>query len=208
MANQRMLDGAAAVITIVAAVVSWTHYYPATPMIARLGLPGPRANSGRRCGAMRRVYSWGTAPTREVVCERARSFAGVWSIGRVNMDALTRRVTHAMRTLTPSDSVAWAVARDSIQQEMAKAGGQPIPCYAPWGTYPPWIVSNEAWRFSSYSIRLTAYHWTPRWRGPSGPPTWFLQIDGFPADPLDCGPAGVPHLPPGARAAPLRWSDK
>jgi hypothetical protein len=152
---------------------------------------------------MRLVHSWGTTPTRNIVCEGARSFNRFWSIQEVNVDALTRQVTHAMHNLTPGDSIAWAVERDSVRNEMSRAGGRPIACYAPWGEYPPWIQSTDAWRFSGYSIRLTAYHWTPRWQGSSGPPKWLLQIDGYPADPPGCGPAGVPHLPPGARAAPL-----
>lgn len=206
MASQKVLDGIAALITIGAALVSWSHYYPATPMIERLGLPGPRANTGRSCGAERLGHTWGTTPTRNILCQRARSVAGFGLLQEVNVDALTRRVTHARRDLVPADSAAWAAERDSVRDEMLRAGGEPIPCYEPFGSFLPWIPAIDAWRFSDYSIRLTAYHWTPRRLGPSAPPRWLLQMDGYAADPPDCGPGGVPHIPPGS--APPLWSSE
>ena len=189
----RMLGDVVAII--VAVLIGWQHYYPATPLIARLGLPGPRATTSRRCGNEYTVYRGIRVPIRQIDCRGSASNHGFWSQGEVDVDALTRRVTHVLRTFAPADSTRWSAERDSIRSAMASSGGRPIPCYAPYGKYPPWIVSNEAWRFRDYSVRLGTYHFAPPWLNAHGPPPWLLQLDGYPDDPPGCG-ADVPRPQP------------
>jgi hypothetical protein len=188
VSGRRALGGAVAVVTMVAALFTWWHYYPSSPLIARLGLPGPRADTERHCGRAFFLY-WRRVrvPTGDIICRSVRgSMDDFWKQEEVDLDPLTRRVTHGRRALVPVDSLSWAAARDSIRHAMSRGGGRPLPCYPPYDKEPPWILSEEAWRFPGYTVRLVAYHWIPR-RTSTGPPTWLLQLDGYPGDPPGCG---------------------
>ena len=194
MSGRRVL-GAVAVVTVLAAVVAWWHYYPTSPLIARLGLPGPRADSERHCGRAFRYYHRIRVTTGDITCRPLRSQTGVPQDQEVNLDPLTRRVKHGMRMLAPADSISWAATRDSIHQEMSGNGGQPIRCYPAFEKNPPWIVSVDAWRFRGYTVRFISYHWFEPWKSPTLP-TWLLQLDGYSGDPPGCGEAPLPPTPP------------
>jgi hypothetical protein len=174
-----------------AALFGWWHYYPKSPLIARLGLVGDRANTQRDCGRNYRLYRWARVtawiPTGDVVCASRRGFADSWTHQDVNVDPFTRRVTHAQRMMVPVDSLSWEGTLDSIRTAMSIGGGTRIPCYAPYGKEPPWIASQEAWRFEGYTVRLASYRWLPPWTNANGPPPWLLQLDGYRNDPPNCG---------------------
>jgi hypothetical protein len=190
--SRRGVFGAAAVLAALMALVGWWHYYPTSPLIARLGLPGPRADADRRCGRGFRYYHRIRVPSGDVVCQPWR--AGFAGSGEVNVDPLTRRVKHAKRMFVLADSISWAAARDSIRHEMSSNGGRLIRCYGPQDRYPP-IVSVEAWRFPGYTVRLSSYHWVEPWKAPKWP-TWQLQLDGYSGHPPDCGQPPLPTAPP------------
>jgi hypothetical protein len=185
--NKMLLGGAAAAAIVAAAFFGWSHYFPSSPLIARLGLPGPRADTRRSCGRQVRVYRWVRVPTGDIICQSSRGFAEFWNQQEVDLDPLTRGVTHVGRMLAPPDSTIWAASRDSIRYVMKSDGGQPIPCHPFWGKYAPGTVSVEAWRFAGHTVRLNAYHWPARPENDNGPPEWLLQLDGYPGDPPGCG---------------------
>jgi hypothetical protein len=193
--SRRGVFGAAAVVTALAAIVGWWHYYPVSPLITRLGLPGPRADAERHCGRGFRYYHRIRLSTGDIICQPRRS-TGFAQGGNVNLDPLTRRVKYAMRMFAPPDSISWTAARDSIRREMSGHGGRPIRCYPAYDKNLPWIVSVEAWRFPGYTVRFIAYHFTPSWQSPTGPPTWLLQLDGYSGDPPGCGEAPLRPTPP------------
>lgn len=183
----KILSVVAGIALVLAGLMGWQYYYPATPLIAGLGMPGPRADTDRRCVGRYRLYLGMRLITRQIQCRGSANHQVVWRQDEIDMDALTRQVTHGMRTLAPADSTLWSTERDSIRNALTITGGRAIPCYAPYGKNPPWIVSEEAWRFRDYSVRLVAYNFAPPWHSPYGPPPWLLQLDGYPGDPPGCG---------------------
>lgn len=198
MSRRGVFGAAAVLIALGAALVGWWHYYPASPLITRLGLPGPRADTDRRCGRGFRYYHPYNqrirVPAGDIICQPRRS-TGLWQHEEVNLHPFTRRIKHVGRMLAPPDSMSWAAARDSIRDEMSRNGGRPIRCYPAYDKKLPWIVSDEAWRFPGHGVRFIAYHWIPPWKSPTGP-TWHLQLDGYPGNPPGCGQPPLPPLPP------------
>jgi hypothetical protein len=173
------------VLTVAGAVLGWQHYYPKSAMIAALGMPGPRADAGRRCGGWYRQLSWGGTLTREVTCgPRLAPWPSYWVQQEVSLDRLTRRVTHVGRTAALPDFAAWTATRDSVERALAALGGLPMLC-EPVHPALTHIRSVDAWRFPTYSVRLIAYHWAEKQRS-GNEPAWLLQLDGYPDDPPDC----------------------
>jgi hypothetical protein len=181
---------AAALLVVVAgATVGWLNYYPSSLMFRSLGLPGPRANSERSCGAWYRKYPWGVMKTREVTCKGPGRPLGAWDEQEVTLDRLTRRIAWARGIWPLADSAAWITAQDSVRQVLTATGGVELRCLAP-DQIPGHTLTEKAWRFPTYSVRLIAYHFQ-RPVTPYGPPEWTLQLDGYPGDPPDCGAGAV-----------------
>lgn len=181
--------GTLIVIFLVVGVVAWQRYYPSSQMFQSLGLPGPRANTDRRCGGWYRQRSWGRTPTREVTCRPTGRQLGFLDRQEVELDRLTRQITSAHRTWQLPDSTAWATAQDSVGRVLDATGGRVMNCLPPIPV-PTRILIVRAWHFPTYSVRFVAYHFLGARHpyGLTGPPEWLLQIDGYPGDPPDCGP--------------------
>ncbi len=177
------------VIFLIVGVVGWQRYYPSSAMFQSLGLPGPRANTGRRCGGWYRQRSWGRTPTREITCRPTGSLLGFWNQQEVELDRLTRQITSARRLWPLPDSTVSATVQDSVERVLGATGGRVMNCLPPI-QIPTELRTVRAWRFPTYSVRFVAYHFLGA-RHPyrlSGPPEWMLQLDGYPGDPPDCGP--------------------
>ena len=150
----------ALLVAVLTGLVAWLEYYPASPMITDVGLPGPRADADRHCGALSRqlpgpgsygfriegpgdlVYQWRPErrrsfarvlhiPTRRVVCEGRGRVDGPFARQRVSLDALTRRISHVQRSWYVDDSSSWEHARDSIATAMVRLGGRTLACRKP-----------------------------------------------------------------------------
>lgn len=146
----------ALLVAVLTGLVAWLEYYPASPMITGVGLPGPRADADRRCRAMYRqlpgpgsygfrihgpgdlVYTWPEkrrsfgrvvqVPTRQIVCEGSAGLRFRDESQRVSLDAITRRISHAQRWWFLEDSASWERARDSIAAAMMRLGGRDLLC--------------------------------------------------------------------------------
>ena len=163
---------------------AWFRYYPASPMITTIGLPGPRADAGRSCGANYRKLKYVRwVPTRDFLCRGpSRIEASFREEEDVTLDTFTRRIGHAQRLWSQPDSNSWQRTRDSVAVKMQSLGGRPISCPQPPRGPHRNIVESKYWRFSSYFVRLTAYRVVDHIDG--GP--WLLQLDGYRELPLQC----------------------
>lgn len=162
-------------------VIAWLEYYPASPMLEMIGLPGPRANSGLRCGSYYRQTVLGRVPTREMAC-RVPTIADPLERQEVRMDVLNRRIVHGVRLWRVPDSVRWKTEGDSVGLVLTRLGGHEFACPKnPFG-HPPHVRGTRFWRFSKFYVRLVAYAWE------EFPPErrWMLQLDGYPTLPPDC----------------------
>lgn len=168
---------------------AWLDYFAGSDLVTAIGLPGPSADVGTRCGHWARRYGRFHVPTRRVTCSRQRAM--LWprrfDEQRVEVDLLTRRVESATRSWTPTDSLTWQQTVDSVRVAVRQRGGLPLPC-----TRPERTISNielmEHWRVGDHTERLIVYHWTPenslngewRWQ------PWMLQLDAYAGGPPDC----------------------
>jgi hypothetical protein len=156
-------------------VVAWFKIPPSSPMIAAVGLPGPRANTGRSCSAMYRLDAWIRTPSRAVTCVGPRGIHDLRELQEVTYDQLTRRVEHVRVSLRPADSATWSIRQDSIVQAIQRRGGQEIVCALPHRSLTN-IKAERHWRFEGFDVRLVAYHYEdPHPLSPE----WLLQIDAF-----------------------------
>ncbi len=182
MAARILLSGV--LVFVLVGAFAWFQYYPASPMITTIGLPGPRADLERRCGPMYRkmgLVRW--VPTRELVC------SGRWRLSRflreeqdVTLDTFTRRIGHARRFWSQPDSNSWQRSRDSVAATMQRLGGQTISCSTAPGGLIPNVRDTDYWKFSSYFVRLIAYRVVDdQNRSP-----WLLQLDGYRELPTEC----------------------
>ena len=173
----------AGIVGALVCALAWFEYYPASPMITAIGLPGPRANEGRDCGNMYRdVLHRVRVPMRELVCRSGHTLNS-HDQQDVTLDALTRRISHAERFWALPDSASWQKARDSIPMAMQRLGGRPLTCWKnPNALAITHIRSTDYWKFRSYVVRVIAY------RQPDdrlGTP-WLLQLDAYPEKPYEC----------------------
>jgi hypothetical protein len=175
----------AILVCVLVGAFAWFAYYPSSPMITTLGLPGPKADLERECGARyRKIGPVRWVPTRELVCR------GPWEIGGylreeqdVTLDGLTRRIGHARRFWSLPDSVSWQRARDSVVSTMPRLGGGRISCWkSPYNDSITHIRDTEYWKFPSYSVRLIAY----RAEDGHNRSPWLLQLDGYRSLPSEC----------------------
>ena len=175
----------ATLVGALAGVLAWFEYYPVSPMITTIGLPGPRANADRECGTVYRQVIHGTRiPTRELVCRGPRKVrADLVEDQDVTLDALTRAIGHVRRFWGMPDSASWQNTRDSVTSVMTKLGGRPISCRWPPASSLPNVRDVQFWRFESYSIRFISYRTVDK-ADPRSP--WLLQLDGYPSLPSEC----------------------
>ena len=171
------------------AVIVWTKYYPSSGMFAALGMPGPRASSGRVCGQPYSVqYIRGVRiqiPTRTLKCSRVLRWVSPMQREEVDVDALNRKLLHAERMWDDLDSAQWQRERDSIAFGLARRGGHEITCAKSPYVNPnvnPIIRDTRYWRFPKFSVRLVAYKWEQEVLGGQ----WLLQLDGYPTLPIEC----------------------
>lgn len=165
-------------------MLAWFEYYPASPMITTIGLPGPRANAERECGNMyRQVGHDARIPTRELICRGPREFSGyLLEEQDVTLDALTRRISNARRWWGVPDSGSWEKARDSIASTMQRLGGRRFSCWKNPNDSLLHIRETQYWKFPSYSVRFISY----RTDDDHKRTPWLFQLDGYPKLPLEC----------------------
>jgi hypothetical protein len=165
-------------------VLAWFEYYPASPMITTIGLPGPRANAERECGNMyRQVGHDARIPTRELICRGPREASGyLLEEQDVTLDALTRRISNARRWWGVPDSGSWEKARDSITSTMQRLGGRRFSCWKNPNDSLIHIRETQYWKFPSYSVRFISY----RTDDDHKRTPWLFQLDGYPKLPLEC----------------------
>ena len=179
----RILISAILVCALVGAF-AWFRYYPASPMITTIGLPGPSADAERRCGPNYRslgVVRW--VPTRDLVCRGPSQIeASFREQEDVTLDTFTRRIGHAQRFWSQPDSNTWQRTRDSVAAKMQSVGGRKISCWQPPRGPHRNIIESKYWKFPSYFVRLTAYRVVDHIDG--GP--WLLQLDGYRDLPSEC----------------------
>jgi hypothetical protein len=166
-------------------VIAWTEYYPSSGMFAALGMPGPRANSGRVCGQLaRQEYIRGVRtfiPTRSLKCNRVIRWSSPLQREEVDLDVVNRKLLHAERLWADLDSTEWQKERDSIASGLVRLGGHEIVC-AKNPYVQTHIRNTRFWKFSTFSVRLVAYKFEQEL--PGGP--WLLQLDGYPTLPDEC----------------------
>ena len=171
----------AILIALVVGAFAWFDYYPASPMVTTLGLPGPKANLERRCGPNYRkigVVRW--VPTRDDVCRGVEKYGFLQERQDVTLDTFTRRIGHAQRFWSQPDSNTWEFTRDSVVTAMPRLGGHAFSC-STRGLNPN-VQDTKFWRFPSYFVRLTSYRMVdPQNRSP-----WVLQMDGYRELPTWC----------------------
>ena len=173
----------AILVALLLGAFAWFEYYPASPMITALGLPGPKANLERRCGPNYRkigIVRW--VPTRDVVCRGVDTYGFLQERQDVTLDTFTRRIGHAQRFWSQPDSNSWQFSRDSTITAMQRLGGRAISCFTAPNGLNPNVRDARYWRFSSYFVRLTSYRMVdPQNRSP-----WILQLDGYRELPMWC----------------------
>jgi len=173
---------------VVIYTVAWSRRVPTSPMFATIGLPGPRADAGRRCGHMYTRPAWHSLPTREIACIgplRPPPHSYVGGRPEATVDAYNRRVTHAGRSWAIGDSASWDRVRDSVRIALERRGGAPWTCGRTNRHHLDHIRAIVYWRFPGYMVRLSAYSYIP------GTPearraTWLLQLDAYPGAAPEC----------------------
>jgi len=172
-------------------VIAWLEYYPSSRMFEALGMPGPRANSGRQCRAMYEPTVLGLMPSRVVYCGGGfLSSDNVQLSEDVSLDGVTRRLIGAARMWTVPDSAQWKKGQDSVALSLAHLGGQPYACVKGKGSFPQ-AAERKYWRFSGFYVRLVAHEWE---RDPPDLPRWILYLNASPTIPYEC--AHEPREPP------------
>jgi hypothetical protein len=167
-------------------LIAWQEYYPSSPMFETIGIPGPRANSGRRCGRSVLQTRFGNWPTRDVSCHGPNLFPpGERHEENVGVDLLTRQTRAARRFWSVPDSIQWQQQRDSIPLALARLGGREISCLRPVDQDLPWLMKSSYWKFPSYYVRMTSYEFSDSVA--RGMPRWDLQLDGYSNLPQECG---------------------
>ena len=162
-------------------VIAWLEYYPASPMLEVIGVPGPRANSGLQCGGFYRQTVVGRVRTRDMVCRATRN-GDPMNSQEVSMDALNRRIVNARRIWTAPDSGEWKKKRDSVATALTLRGGHEFVCETNNLGGPITFRETGFWRFPKFYARLVASTWeeTPSQR------RWVIQVDGYPTLPPEC----------------------
>ena len=154
-------------------------------MFAALGLPGPRANSGRACGQPHRLEYIGSVrlliPMRSLQCRRYVRWSSPLHQEEVDLDVVNRKLLHAKRMWADPDSAQWQEERDSIALGLVRLGGREIAC-AKNPYVQTFVRDTRFWKFSKFSVRLVAYKWDQEL--PDG--RWLLQLDGYPTLPDEC----------------------
>jgi len=163
-------------------VLAWSEYYPASPMITTIGLPGRRANVGRECGNMYRQVGHARISMRELVCRRPKLMGYLIERQQVTLDALTRRISNVQRYWAVPDSASWQKTRDSVALTMQHLGGRRISCWEMPNPSVLHIRETQFWKFPSYSVRFISYRTED---DPKSSP-WRLQLDGYPKFPSEC----------------------
>jgi hypothetical protein len=167
----------AILVCLLVGAFAWFKYYPASPMITTIGLPGPAADADRRCGPNYRkmgLVRW--VPTRDLVCRGPSQVRASFREEQdVTLDTFTRRIGHAGRFWSQPDSNSWQRTADSVTAAMQRLGGHTFSCWKPPAGLNPHIRDTKYWRFPSYFVRLTAYRFENPFNG--GP--WLLQLDGY-----------------------------
>jgi hypothetical protein len=157
-------------------LITWSEYYPVSPMFAVLGMTGPRANSGRPCRQSRAIGSFNrlathfthptgpsyrpadlvSIPTRYAWCgalsfDYGRSFYGE----RVTVDGVTKQIASADVAWSEAHLDRWRTERDSVIIAMQRRGGREFVC--------PRLPDEDTvnftrkyWRFKTFFVRLTA----------------------------------------------------
>jgi len=162
-------------------VIAWLEYYPASPMLEVIGVPGPRANSGLQCGGFYRQTVVGRVRTRDMVCRATRN-GDLMNSQEVSMDALNRRIVNARRIWTVPDSGQWNKERDSVATALTLRGGHEFVCETNNLGGPIPFRKKGFWRFPKFYARLVASTWE---EAPSQR-RWVLQLDGYPTLPPEC----------------------
>jgi hypothetical protein len=162
-------------------VIAWLEYYPASPMLEVIGVPGPRANSGLQCGGFYRQTMVGRVRTRDMVC-RARMNGDSWNSQEVSMDALNRRIVNARRIWTTPDSGQWNRERDSVATALTLRGGHEFVCQTNNLGGPIPFREKGFWRFPKFYVRLVA----SRGDASLSQHRWVIQLDGYPTLPPEC----------------------
>ena len=162
-------------------MIAWLEYYPASPMLEVIGVPGPRANSGLQCGGFYRQTMVGRVRTRDIVC-RARMNGDPMNSQEVSMDALNRRIVNARRIWTAPDSGRWKKERDSVATALTLRGGHEFVCETNNLGGPIPFREKGFWRFPKFYARLVASTWE---EAPSQR-RWVIQLDGYPTLPPEC----------------------
>jgi hypothetical protein len=174
----------AILVCVLAGAFAWFAYYPSSPMITTIGLPGPRADIERQCGARyRKIGPVRWVPTRELVCR------GTWEVfgpirdeQDVTLNTFTRRIGHARRFWSAADSTSWQRTRDSVVTNMQRLGGRAMSCWKSPAWLNPNVRDTQYWRFPSYFVRLVAY----RVVDDQNKTPWLLQLDGYRDLPAEC----------------------
>jgi hypothetical protein len=146
-------------------VIAWLNYYPTSPMLAALGIPGPRANTRRQCHRTNEPTMIGLMPTRMMYCNgRSPSFYGESDQQYVNMDVVNRKLLHAGNMWISPDSSHWEKGRDSVAASLQRLGGRRFACVKGEGWLPQ-AAERRYWKFPTFYVRLVAYSWDTRRRG-------------------------------------------
>src|SRR5688572_4623344 len=163
------------VVADLLAVTAWFKIAPSSPMIAAVGLAGPRVDTDRTCSAWYRQDAWIRLPSRTVTCFGPFDSAHPEDRHQISYDQLTRRVEYVRTTVAAQDSMTWSSRQDSIARTIARRGGREILC-PPASRAPTHVKSERHWRFDGFDVRLLAYRFEehdPRFA------EWLLQLDAF-----------------------------
>jgi hypothetical protein len=138
-------------------LIAWTEYYPSSRMFEALGMPGPRANTGRQCDAVNLSRMLHVLSSRWLHCRGASvSTNDIYFSEGVSVDFVTRRVIGAMRGWTAPDSAHWMNQRDSVARSLVRLGGQPYACVKGKKWFQDGL-EPKYWRFSGFYVRLLAH---------------------------------------------------
>lgn len=176
---------AALVVADIIAIAAWVNIAPASPMIAAVGLAGPRADTDRYCSAWYRQDAWIQLPSRHVTCHGWFDVERPHDRQEISYDQVMRRVVHVRSSMSSPDSAMWSAQLDSIARSIHSRGGREIVCPLPYRAL-TYIKTERHWRFDGFDVRLIAYRFEDQ-----KPPLaeWLLQIDGFSPRAPGCGVA-------------------
>ena len=151
--RREIVFGTLFVIGLIA--IGWQEYYRKSPMLAVVGLPGPRGNSERKCDGIYSHRKYWQLPRRYVMCRGSLSRFGRHYEG-TGVDALTRQVFTAHKSWLAADSLDWVRQRDSVARAFVARGGDEFKCaYADTLPAPSQFIY---WRFPEFYLGFAAVH--------------------------------------------------